>query len=330
MNYYLLAILVIASYLLGNISFGRIVSASRNVDITKQGSGNPGMTNVMRTHGAKLGVLVLVLDVLKGAIPALVGVFVFGGYTQSEIPLFLTGTAESYTALFACGFASMLGHIFPVFYKFKGGKGVATFVGIFFVAQPLLSLIVFAVAFLSLLLFKLMSVTSIGLIIVLTTLQLIYVPSGNNIAIYVILVLMLLLTIFSHRSNIVRLIKGTENITSIQEAIKKDKERVKQEHKDKKQEIKNDFKQNKKEYKDENITKQDLKQNKKEYKQKKDEIRQEKKTQLSEIKQDKKAQIKEVKQAKALSKSEQSSKNESDLKLTQNDNSQNDTANENN
>lgn len=295
MNYYLLAILILASYFLGNISFGRIVSASRNVDITKQGSGNPGMTNVMRTHGAKLGVLVLILDVLKGAIPALVGLLAFGGYVQSDYTLYMTGTDCSYTALFACGFASMLGHIFPVIYKFKGGKGVATFVGIFFIAQPLLSLIVFILAFLSVLIFKLMSVTSIGLIIILTTLQLCYVPSGNNIPIYVILGLMAFITIFSHRSNILRLIKGTENITSIQEAIKKDRERVKQNSKERQQEIKQDLKQNKQEYKDDNITKADLKQNKKVYKAKKQEIKQDKKTQLSEIKQDKKAQIKEIK-----------------------------------
>lgn len=295
MDYYLLALLIMASYLLGSISFGRIVSLAHNVDITKQGSGNPGMTNVMRTHGAKLGILVLLLDVLKGAIPALAGVLLFGGYVQSDYALYLTGTDSSYTALFACGFASMLGHIFPIYYKFKGGKGVATFVGVFFVAQPILCLITFVFAVLSVLIFKLMSVTSMGLIIVLTTLQLIYVPNGNNVAIYIIVALMAFITIFSHRSNIVRLINGTENITSIQDAIKKDKAKVKHDHKNAKKEIKNDLKQNKQEYKDENISKQDLKDTKKEYKQKKGELKKSKKEKLNELKHDKKEQIKEAK-----------------------------------
>ncbi len=295
MDYYLLALLVIASYLLGSISFGRIVSTAHNVDITKQGSGNPGMTNVMRTHGAKLGVLVLLLDVLKGAIPALAGVLLFGGYVQSDYALYLTGTDYSYTALFACGFASMLGHIFPIFYKFKGGKGVATFVGIFFVAQPILSLITFVVAIISVLIFKLMSVTSMGLIIILTTLQLIYVPSGNNIAIYIIVSLMAFITIFSHRSNIVRLINGTENITSIQDAIKKDKERVKQEHKTAKKEMKTGFKQYKQEYKNEFVSKEVMQETKEDYKQAKIELKLSKKAKLNELKHDKKQQIKEVK-----------------------------------
>ncbi|MBQ8749207.1 MAG: glycerol-3-phosphate 1-O-acyltransferase PlsY [Clostridia bacterium] len=312
MNYWLLFALVVASYLLGNISFGRIVSATRNVDITKQGSGNPGMTNVMRTHGAKLGILVLVLDALKGAIPALVGVFAFGGYVQSDYPLYLTGTAESYTALFACGFASMLGHIFPVFWKFKGGKGVATFVGIFFVAQPIWSLIIFALAIISLLLFKLMSLTSIGLLIALVVIQCIYVPQGNNLAIWIILALMVILIIYAHRSNISRLIKGTENVTDLQEAIKKDKLRVKQEIKDKKIEIKNEYKQNKQEYKEDNITKEDLKQNKLEYKHKIEEIKQERKTQLNEIKHDKKEQMKELKKSNAKNKLEETTETTND------------------
>ena len=295
MNYYLLALLIIASYLLGSISFGRIVSTAHNVDITKQGSGNPGMTNVMRTHGAKLGVLVLLLDVVKGAIPALAGVLLFGGYMQSDYALYLTGTDYSYTALFACGFASMLGHIFPIFYKFKGGKGVATFVGVFFVAQPLLTLITFIFAGISVLIFKLMSVTSMSLIIILTTLQLIYVPSGNNIAIYIIVSLMAFITIFSHRSNIVRLIKGTENITSIQDAIKKDKEKVKKEHKTAKKEMKTDFKQYKQEYKEENVSKKSMQETKQEYKQMKEELKHTKKAKLTELKHDKKQQIKEAK-----------------------------------
>ena len=292
MDYLLLGILVVASYFMGNISFGRIISATRNVDITKQGSGNPGMTNVMRTHGAKLGVLVLLLDALKGAIPALAGVLLFGGYVDSSHLLYVTGTVESYTALFACGLASMVGHIFPVIYKFKGGKGVATFVGVFFVAQPIWSVLVFILAFLSVLIFKLMSVTSIGIVVLQTVIQYLYMPSGDNLAIWILIGVMAFLVIFSHRSNIVRLIKGTENITSIQDAIKKDKMRVKQEHKELRQEIKSDHKQVKQEHKEV------LKQDKKDYKQKKSEIKQDKKSKLDELKDKKKQMKKDAKTSK--------------------------------
>lgn len=267
MNILLLIALIIASYLLGSISFGRIVSSIRNVDITKQGSGNPGMTNVMRTHGALMGFLVLVLDGMKGALPALAGVLLFGGYVPSDYVLVTMGTANSYLALFACGFASIIGHIYPIFYKFKGGKGVATFLGVLFVAQPLLSSIVFVVALIALLLCKLMSVISIGIIVSLSTLQIIFAPNGSSPILYVILGFLIALCIYTHRANIVRLYKGTENLTSLQEAFKKDKQRIKKEMKTKKYAMKKNYKADKKDLRKEKKEKlHDIKENKKQLK----------------------------------------------------------------
>ena len=115
-------LLIVCSYLLGSVNFARILS--KNVmhgDITKSGSGNPGTMNMLRTYGFKAGALTLVLDALKGVIPALVGYFLFGG----------DGSNAAYVGLYVGGLSAVVGHCFPVFYKFKGGKGVACLFFIF-------------------------------------------------------------------------------------------------------------------------------------------------------------------------------------------------------
>ena len=129
MNGWLLAILCVVSYFLGNINFGKIIAKSKNVDLSKSGSGNLGATNMYRTMGAKLGYLTLLLDASKGIIPSVTGFFVFGG-ASGVFPDALIG-------LYACGFSAVLGHVFPVVYKFKGGKGIATTLGVFLVSQPI-------------------------------------------------------------------------------------------------------------------------------------------------------------------------------------------------
>ena len=150
----LLIAVIIFSYLLGNISWARIIASRKHIDITKQGSGNPGATNTLRTLGGKAGVTVFLLDIIKGVIPALVGVLLFGGYASTNVPLLVTGTNESYLALYLCGLAAVLGHTLPAIYKFRGGKGIATMFGVFLVAQPILSIVVFAICFCLLLVLK--------------------------------------------------------------------------------------------------------------------------------------------------------------------------------
>lgn len=221
MSVTLLIALVIFSYLLGNISWARIISRRRNVDITKQGSGNPGATNTLRTLGGKAGVAVFLLDIAKGAIPALIAVFVFGGYVKSDAPLVLMGTNESYLALYLCGLAAVLGHALPVIYKFKGGKGIATMFGVFIVAQPLLALITFLVCFILVLFVKYMSAMSILFITTLVVLQMIFMPEGSSAFLYVVLSAFLVILFVGHRSNIMRLYRGQENKTDLMKYIKK-------------------------------------------------------------------------------------------------------------
>jgi len=116
------AVLVVVGYVLGSISFAvLLVRATTGTDIRAEGSGNAGATNVLRAHGKKLALLVALLDVAKGA---------------AAVLLMRLVTADPRWAA-AAGFAAILGHVFPVFYGFRGGKGVATAVGAFLVLSPL-------------------------------------------------------------------------------------------------------------------------------------------------------------------------------------------------
>jgi acyl phosphate:glycerol-3-phosphate acyltransferase len=114
-------LIVAAGYLLGSISFAVLLFRARTGrDIRKEGSGNAGATNVMRSHGKVLGLLVALLDVAKGVAPVLL--------------VRLVTADPRYAA--AAGLAAILGHIFPLYYGFRGGKGVATTVGAFLVLAP--------------------------------------------------------------------------------------------------------------------------------------------------------------------------------------------------
>ena len=108
-------LLILFAYLLGSLSAGIIVCRIMNLTDPRQGgSGNPGATNVYRLHGKKAGGLALLGDIIKGIIPVL-----FARYA---------GGSEGVIAF--CGLAVFLGHLFPVFFRFRGGKGVATFLGV--------------------------------------------------------------------------------------------------------------------------------------------------------------------------------------------------------
>tara|TARA_Y100000741_G_scaffold317951_1_gene264949 strand:+ start:168 stop:812 length:645 start_codon:yes stop_codon:yes gene_type:complete len=123
-------ILIIFSYLIGAMSSSIIICRIKKVDITKIGSGNAGATNTVRALGKKYGAIVLVLDILKGSLPTMVA--------KSVSP-------ESFILPVACAFATVLGHVFPIYFSFKGGKGAATFIGTIIVIFPLGALICFLV-----------------------------------------------------------------------------------------------------------------------------------------------------------------------------------------
>jgi glycerol-3-phosphate acyltransferase PlsY len=212
-NYFIFAGACIISYLLGNVSIARFITKKeQDGGIKKQGSGNPGTMNMLRTHGIGMGVFTLICDALKGVIPALFGLLYFGQFDEHM----------AYLSLYAFGFCSVLGHIFPVFYGFKGGKGIATTLGVFMVADPILSLILFGIMFLTLYFIKIGSVVSLLFITIIGIVQLFKdYMDGNWIAITLMLII-LILDIYAHRSNLLRLIENKENPADLQEALKKD------------------------------------------------------------------------------------------------------------
>ena len=127
---YSLIFLAIGSYFLGNINWALIISKLKKNDIRKLGSGNPGTLNMSRNFGLKIGLLTFFLDILKGAIPTLVSFLIFNGkYFE------ISGFSISVFAMYLTGFCAVLGHIYPVVLKFKGGKGIASTIGVLLVCE---------------------------------------------------------------------------------------------------------------------------------------------------------------------------------------------------
>ncbi len=216
MIYFYYILLAVFSYFLGNISSARIVSKFYHGDVTKQGSGNPGTLNVWRAFGFWAGILTFVFDALKGVIPTLVGYLVFPH---------IGGNGE--VAMYLAGFCVILGHIFPVAYKFKGGKGIATAIGVFLVANWWVSLIAFVVMILGMLVVKYASIFTIGFVVVLSVVEICLTNPINWIN-YVFISGILVLVLYAHRANIKRLIAGKENKTELLEMVKhlRDKKKV--------------------------------------------------------------------------------------------------------
>ena len=226
MNYWLLALVVVVSYFIGNINFARILSRKKNVDITKQSSGNPGATNMYRTFGAKLGYLTLLLDAIKGVVSALLGLFVIGhGDLHST---------QALIGIYSCGLSAMIGHCFPVIYGFKGGKGVSTMLGVFLVSMPVVALVCFVFGFIYVFFFKYLSVVSLLMVTVFVIYQNATIAEPN-LAISLLTFAIWVLTWWAHRGNIERLLLGKENPTNIGKKIKK--EQIKQQKRDEQKEI---------------------------------------------------------------------------------------------
>jgi len=124
-------LLISASYLLGSIPFGLLFSRAKHIDIREHGSRNIGATNVTRLLGKKLGLLTLLADMVKGYTPML-----FAGLLTPDGP-------QQHLVIVCCGAAAVIGHMFPIYLRFKGGKGVATGLGVFLYLAPLAVLLSF-------------------------------------------------------------------------------------------------------------------------------------------------------------------------------------------
>jgi acyl phosphate:glycerol-3-phosphate acyltransferase len=184
---------LVAAYLLGSISFAIIlVRVFRGVDVRHEGSGNAGATNVLRTSGKRLATLTMLLDVGKGA----AAVLLMESLTYD--PRWLGATA----------FAAVLGHVFPVWFGFRGGKGVATAIGGFSILCPLAVLAVVAVFVAVIAATRFVSLGSItaACLLPLAMRLLFHAPDPEVAAASMVTILL----VISHRANIRRLLEGTE------------------------------------------------------------------------------------------------------------------------
>ncbi len=208
----------VISYLLGGISVARLITRNKkDGNIVNNGSGNPGTMNMLRTHGLTMGLSTLFFDALKGALPSLFGLLYFGNY----------GDKIAYMALFIFGFCAVLGHIFPVYYKFKGGKGIATTLGVFVVADPVTTAILFAILFITLYFIKISSVVSLLFITINAIVQLFRGYAEKNWVVIVLMIAMVLMDIIAHKQNLIRLIENKENTADLHEGLVKDIEKLK-------------------------------------------------------------------------------------------------------
>lgn len=203
---------VLAAYLIGAIPFGLIIGWMRGVDIRKVGSGNIGATNLGRVAGRKWGLLGFLLDVLKGALPVLVAGLYFGWITDDVL---LAPAAWQWLLI---AVAAIIGHVYPVYLGFRGGKGVATSFGVLLGVWPYLTIPAVA-GLLTWLLFasalRYVSLASVVAAVLLPCfIALAAACSSRTFALSPFLIvtsLMALLVVVRHRSNIVRLLQGTEN-----------------------------------------------------------------------------------------------------------------------
>lgn len=186
-------LIFIISYLLGNINaayiYGRI---TKNTDIRQHGSGNAGTTNALRVMGKKAAIIVFISDFLKGLIAVLLAKELSHG-----------AYAEAIAAL-----AVIIGHNWPIFLRFKGGKGIATLIGAYAMIAPIYLLIALGIAILIISFSKLVSLASICGIYSILIMIIIFQGFGIN---FILTLIIAIISTYQHRANIKRIVKGEEN-----------------------------------------------------------------------------------------------------------------------
>lgn len=231
----ILILLVIGAYLFGCVNNAVMLSKMKKSDIRKMGSGNPGTLNMSRTFGLKMGLLTLLLDAIKGAVPTLVGFLIL---KDKYVSWSSTGLSFrlSDLSMYLCGFFAVLGHIYPVFMRFKGGKGIATTIGVLLtscicIGEPAW-IVVTVMSFVAAILFIYFTeFGAMGSFIAVTppacgaTIRLFLTYGletaylGFYVTANVLIFGICFITWFAHRKNIERMLAGEEHPTSIKEMI---------------------------------------------------------------------------------------------------------------
>ncbi len=196
-------VIAVIAYLIGSVNFSVILSKKMaGFDVREKGSGNAGTTNMLRSVGKKAAAITLICDILKGVVAILIAMLI-GKIVQGSNSALLVQIA---------GIAVILGHAFPIFFKFKGGKGVATSLGVLIMSNWQIGLICLVFALILMALTQMVSVGSIAAAILYPVLTLFipqnYIVPGNYLIYSIILAI---LVVFNHRENVKRLLSGTEN-----------------------------------------------------------------------------------------------------------------------
>lgn len=187
------AVMLAAAYLLGSISFGLLIGKwFLGIDIREYGSGNAGATNLSRVMGTGPGIVVLLLDGLKGFVPV-------------WLTLKVTGQP---TAAMLVGLAAIVGHIWPVYFRFKGGKGVATTIGVMLAMSFWATLIAGLLTVLIIAVSRYVSLGSLVFVSLMPWLLLFFDRGGM---VFVMALALTVLVFWTHRENILRLLRGQEN-----------------------------------------------------------------------------------------------------------------------
>ncbi len=193
-----LALLFLGAYLVGSIPFGVIFGKLRGVDVMAAGSGSAGATNVARLLGWKIGIVVFILDVLKGAGPALVAKSVTSSGEWAEY--------SDELAVYV-GVVAVLGHMLSPFLKFKGGKGVATGLGVMFGSTPIVGAIGFGTF---LVVFAATRIVSLSALLASAAVLVAGIFFANSVAFWVVFGPLVVYIFYRHRENIGRLVRGEE------------------------------------------------------------------------------------------------------------------------
>ena len=210
-------IMAIIAYLIGSVNFSVLISKKMaGFDVREKGSGNAGSTNVLRTVGKKAAALTLICDILKGVISILIAVLI-GKISLEQSSAILVEVA----ALFV-----VLGHTFPVFFGFKGGKGVATSLGVILLVNWKIGLICFVFAIALMAITRMVSLGSISAAVLFAVLTIFirdsYIAGVEFEFSFIIFgILLAAFVIFNHRSNLKRIIAGTENKLSFKKKEEK-------------------------------------------------------------------------------------------------------------
>ena len=201
-------IVAIISYLIGSIMFSVIFTKKiAGFDVRTKGSGNAGSTNVLRVAGKKVAIITLICDILKGVVAVLIG-YIVGKLTKASVE-------TSQMLILTAGVMVVLGHTFPIFFKFKGGKGVATSLGVLLMINWKIGLICLVFALLIMAVSRMVSLGSISAAILFPVLCIFinenYLIKANHFGYILFGIILCLLVVFNHRSNLKRIINGKEN-----------------------------------------------------------------------------------------------------------------------